>query len=305
MKDFINSVFAKPLLWLTEWTGDYALSVLFYLLLARLCFLIFDYTKTTAKLRTSLAKPFVFKIKEKYLGKDSEKFEKATLEVFNVTKTSQFTKAAPILIEYPMMIAMFYVLYHPVSVLFPALRDKIPELSKLANAIRPGVTDEINIMNAVRLHPDAFVEKGFDITAIQGVNTSLFGKVDLFSSAALNDLSIILPIALLAYFAYGLFRMLLPVFQKKQPFKSVALMFGIYAFISLSLVVSAFKLPLIFYLYFIIFLGIGIPVNKIMDTMVAKKKKEWVIHANRECQDILKKYEIEEYVSAIPEKEEG
>ena len=78
-------------------------------------------------------------------------------------------------------------------------------------------------------------------------------------------------------------------------------MIALYIIVGASITASAFSLPLVFYIYLFIFIVIGSISGKIIDSIVSKRRKEWVIKTNRKCQEILKKYGIEEYVTAIPE----
>lgn len=284
--------------WIYSVVPNFAVSMILYLLLMRLIMIFFDYTRGVQKAKSLLAKPYLFKIKEKFLGREGNNFENATMEIFKATKSNYISSALPVFIEYPIIIGLFFSLYHPISVLFPKLRDSIPEMAKIAEGISHGNIQELNIVSAVRKSPEAF--SVFDISGIKSVNSSFCG-IDIFETARFGDITMILPLIAIAYYLFVIIKLLVPVFKKQKKLREVALFLALYIIVGCSITASAFSLPLVFYCYLLIFIPIGSLSNKLVTSFIVKTKKPWVERQNKVCQEILKKYGIEEYVSALRE----
>ena len=258
--------------------------------------LLFDYTRGMSQTKKLLAKPFLFKVKEKYLGRDGDNFEKASIEIFKATKYNYFSTSLPFLFEYPVILGLFFTLYHPISILFPALRTSLPELSEIASGITTSGFNEFNIIEAVRISPESFAD--FDVSGIANMPTSIFG-VDILHTAKVGDITMVLPILAIVYYLYIIIKVLVPVFKKQKRLRSVALPLALYIMIGCSIAVSSFSLPLVFYCYLIVFVTIGSITNKLLNKFIIKNKKPWVVKQNAVCQEILKKYGITEYVTAL------
>lgn len=258
--------------------------------------LLFDYNRGISQTRKLLAKPFLFKIKEKFLGREGESFEKASMEIFKTTKYNYLSTSLPFIIEYPVILGLFFILYHPISILFPTLRSSLPALSEIAAGITTNRFSEINIIEAVRQNPKAFNE--FNISGIANMKSSIFG-IDVLHTAKMGDITMILPIITILYYLYIIVRLLIPVFKKQKKLQSVALQLALYIFIGASIAASSFSLPLVFYCYLVIFIIVSSITNRLINKFIIKTKKPWVIEQNAACQEILKKYGITEYVSAL------
>lgn len=300
LMNVIITILGAPLRLLYSIIPNYAACLLLYLLIVRLLYIVFDYFRANQKVKVMLAKPFVAKIKDKFLGREGHAFEDATMEIFKTTGSNYFSTALPILFEYPVIIGLFFTVYHPISSLFPAMMKHIPAMETVAERICTSTFSEINIIRAVQYSPEAFT--GFNISGIQNIHSSILG-VNLFDTAKWTNITVALPILTMVYYLFVIIKMLVPVFKKEKKLRSVAPVLALYILVAFSICCCAFSMPLIFYCYLFIFLVIGSLANKIIDRIVYKRKKDWVKSKNRECQEILKKYGVEEYVSAIPEPE--
>lgn len=259
---------------------------------------LFDYSRGINQTKSLLAKPFLFKIKEKFLGREGDNFEKATMEIFKATGYNYFSSSILLFIEYPVILGLFFTLYHPISILFPDLRASLPALSEIASEVTTKGFKELNIIEAVRQSPESFA--GFNISGIINMKSSIFG-IDILHTAKFGDVTMILPMIAIAYYLYAIIKLLLPVFKKQKRLRDVALALSLYIIVGCSITVSAFSLPLVFYCYLIVFITISSITNRMINKLIIKTKKPWVDKQNKVCQEILKKYGITEYVSAIKE----
>lgn len=263
--------------------------------------LLFDYNRGISQTRKLLAKPFLFKIKEKFLGREGENFEKASMEVFKATKYNYLTTSLPFIVEYPVILGLFFTLYHPISILFPELRSSLPALSEIASGITNNRFSEIGIIKAVRQSPEAF--GNFDISGIINMRSSIFG-IDILHTAKMGDITMALPIITVLYYLFIIVKLLIPVFKKQKKLRNIALQLALYIFVGISIAASSFSLPLVFYCYLVIFIILSSITNRLINKFIIKTKKTWVVEQNAVCQEILKKYGITEYVSALKDDKE-
>ena len=264
----------------------------------RLLMTLFDYSRGINQTKSLLAKPFLFKVKEKFLGREGDNFEKATMELFKATGYNYFSSSILLFIEYPVILGLIFTLYHPISILFPDLRASLPALSEIASEITTRGFEELNIIEAVRQSPESFA--GFNVSDIINMKSSIFG-IDILHTAKFGDITMILPMIAITYYLYAIVKLLLPVFKKQKKLRDVALALSLYIIVGCSITVSAFSLPLVFYCYLIVFITISSITNRMINKLIIKTKKPWVEKQNKVCQEILKKYGITEYVSAIKE----
>ena len=263
--------------------------------------LLFDYNRGISQTRKLLAKPFLFKIKEKFLGREGENFEKASMEVFKATKYNYLTTSLPFIVEYPVILGLFFTLYHPISILFPELRSSLPALSEIASGITDNRFSEIGIIEAVRQSPEAF--GNFDISGIINLRSSIFG-IDILHTAKMGDITMALPIITVLYYLFIIVKLLIPVFKKQKKLRNIALQLALYIFVGISIAASSFSLPLVFYCYLVIFIILSSITNRLINKFIIKTKKPWVVEQNTVCQEILKKYGITEYDSAPKDDKE-
>ncbi len=302
MKDFLFNILGAPIRGLYSLIGDYALAMLVFLISIRIVCIIFDYYMTSQSMRMKIAAPFMAKLKQKFLGKDSDKFMNASMEVLKTTGASHMGKFVPFFFEYPILVFIGYVIYHPISVLFPAFKSSIPVLSEIASKYETSGFQEFNIINAIKTHPEAFDK---DVLSIGYLNTKIFSAIDLTKPASFKSFGFIVPLLIIGFYIFNIIKLLIPVFKREKTLKSVGLMLGVYVFVAIILSTTIFSQPQMLYLYLMIFLIIGAFSSKIIDSYIFRTKKQWIKEKNEQCKEILKKYEVEESVSALKEESDN
>ena len=295
MDYFIYTVLAWPLVALTKATGDYALSLLLFLVALRITFSLFDYMRTKSMIRSKLARPYVAKIKDKFLGKDAKSFENATLEVFKVTKTSQWSKFVPYLIEYPLILLVYRMIVHPVQVFFPNMVSHLDTMCETGGI--SGVFSEMSLIHKIQESPSLF--SGFDTTGIDAFNTKLFGVIDLYQPAAWGNISLVFPVLIMAFFVFKTVQVLLPAIQGKKTFKEVGIGAGLMFVFGCLISSSVFVSPVFTYVYLLVFLVVGGISMWFWDRIMAKRMKDWLVRTDAECKTILQSYGVEDMVEVL------
>ena len=242
--------------------------------------------------------PFSSKIKEKFLGKDGEKFQNASLEVFKVTKTSYLGRIVPMITYIIAISFIYYVISHPISLIFPQYIDIMPQLQEVANTVEGAGIQEFGIINALRINPGAFSGISADLTPIVQFNTSWLG-IDIMLPVNLKSFGVILPILITAYFLYVIAKMVIPVIKKKVELSKIGFKLALFIFCAFLSIGSTFTSSIIIHIYFLIVLGFGLFTNPFFNKLLTKKMKPWIIETNGKCQEILKKYGIEDEVTAV------
>lgn len=297
MSKFIGLFLGKLLSYFNSWTGNFVLSLVLFLVVFKIFMSILDYIKANNAAKVQVANPFLSKVKEKYLGKDNDIFQKASFEIIDATHVNKFT--VPLItffIEFPVIFGMFFVLYNPISVLFGVNTFDINGLWNVAKEIVPvGISKEMDIVNAIHVNPGAFKE--FSVADIASINSGFF-DINLFEPAKTNTVSVIFPVLIICLQLFYIVKIIVQILRKKTTLKKQSVPLALYVLAGLVMSTAAFGLPMIFYLYFIIFTTIGF-VSDGLIKFIMKKKVPMAKENNKICQEILKKYNIEDYVTAF------
>ena len=299
----ISQLLGTPLVSLYGAIGNFTVAIILYLLIMRVIMVVVDYFTIKSTIHSRLSSPFSKKIKEKFIGKDGEKFTNASMELFKLTKTSYLGRIVPYIIYIPYIALIFNLINSPISLFFPQYSTYLPQMQEIALTVNSGYMQEFGIIRALRENPSAFTSLGVDIAPLQNFNTGIFG-LDVIEPVKLNSLGVILPILIAAYYIYKIVKLLIPVVKKQVSLSKVGFSLGLNIFLGFSIAGTAFTMNAVYHLYFIIFFGLGLFVHWIINKMLTKIMKPWIIETNTKCQELLKKYGIEDSVSAVFIKEQ-
>jgi YidC/Oxa1 family membrane protein insertase len=123
--DFLKNIFAQILIFFYNITADYGLAIILLTLLVRLVTLPLSIKQINSTRAMQRIAPEQKKLQEKY--KDNpDKLNKELMELYKVNKVSPFGGCLPLLIQFPVLIAVFAVLKDP-----KIMYDAIPGFSPL------------------------------------------------------------------------------------------------------------------------------------------------------------------------------
>lgn len=122
---FLRNIFAEVLIFFYNFTGDYGLAIILLTLAVRLITLPLSMKQMASTRAMQKLAPEQKKLQEKY--KDNpDKLNKEIMALYKEHKYNPFGGCLPLLIQFPFLIAVFYVLRNP-----KIMYDAIPQFSPL------------------------------------------------------------------------------------------------------------------------------------------------------------------------------
>jgi YidC/Oxa1 family membrane protein insertase len=163
---------------------NYALAILLFTLVTRaiLLPLAFKQQKSTAAMAAFT--PKLEELKKKYAN-NQQKLQEEQMKLYAEEGMNPLSSCLPLLIQFPLLIGIFDVVYRPITHIIRASKDVIEQARLVAEtlfgteryfAVRP----EIYIVRAVKEHPDLFSALPAEfVEKITDFNNQLFGFIDL------------------------------------------------------------------------------------------------------------------------------
>ncbi|MDR0903960.1 MAG: YidC/Oxa1 family membrane protein insertase [Ruminococcus sp.] len=186
--NFISEIIGYPLgfvMWaLYQLVHNYALAILLFTLVTRaiLLPLAFKQQKSTAAMAAFT--PKLEELKKKYAN-NQQKLQEEQMKLYAEEGMNPLSSCLPLLIQFPLLIGIFDVVYRPITHIIRASKDVIEQARLVAEtlfgteryfAVRP----EIYIVRAVKEHPDLFSALPAEfVEKITDFNNQLFGFIDL------------------------------------------------------------------------------------------------------------------------------
>lgn len=157
-------------------TGNYLLSIFCLTVIVRLCLLPSAISQQKGMAKQARLQPKLRRIQKKYEG-DRIKIQEETQALYQREGTSAMTSGClPLLIQFPIMIGLFQVNYHPFSMV---LRLPAEVVEALKVAAEPFVTGAQNNPYRMELYAlEHFSE--IDKASISGLTAEMISKVELF-----------------------------------------------------------------------------------------------------------------------------
>ncbi len=97
--------------------GNYGLAILFFTVIVRIILLPLNIKQQRSMMRMQAVSPLITEIQEKYKN-DKEKSAQETMKVYQKYKISPMAGCLPMLIQFPVLIALIWVIYDPGRYLF-------------------------------------------------------------------------------------------------------------------------------------------------------------------------------------------
>ena len=185
MQSIIN-VLSAPFGWVMalfyNMTGTFMLSVFLLTILVKLCLLPSSIKQQKGQAKQARLQPKIRKIQKKYEG-NPQKIQEATAELYSQEGTSAMTAGClPMLIQLPIMMALFQINYHPLSMVLRIPHDIVAALNE---AVTPIVTASSSL-NASRLsyqmeiHALAHFNE-INPASIDGLTADMIQKINAFA----------------------------------------------------------------------------------------------------------------------------
>jgi YidC/Oxa1 family membrane protein insertase len=165
-------------------THNYALAILLFTLVTRLILLPLAFKQQKSTAAMAAFTPKLEELKKKYAN-NPQKLNEEQMKLYSEEGMNPLSSCLPLLIQFPLLIGIFDVVYRPITHIIRASKDVIEQARVIAEtlfgteryfAVRP----EIYIVRAVKEHPDLFSALPTEfVEKITDFNNRLFGFIDL------------------------------------------------------------------------------------------------------------------------------
>ncbi len=157
-------------------TGNYLLSIFFLTVLVRLCLLPSAISQQKGMAKQARLQPKLRRIQKKYEG-DRIKIQEETQALYQREGTSAMTSGClPLLIQFPIMIGLFQVNYHPFSMVLRLPAEVVEALKVAAEPFVSGAQNNPYRMELFALEHFSEIDKA----SISGLTAEMISKVELF-----------------------------------------------------------------------------------------------------------------------------
>lgn len=159
-------------------SGNYLFSIFCLMMVVKLCMLPTSISQQKAQAKQARLQPKIRRIKEKYAG-NSQKINEETQALYQREGFSAMGGGClPMLIQFPVMIGLYQVNYHPFSMV---LRIPTEVVTALKEAVMPLLTDAEK-RSSFRM--ELYALQNFDQIrgSVSGLTDEMITKIDLFMS---------------------------------------------------------------------------------------------------------------------------
>ena len=160
-------------------SGNYLVSIFFLTVIVKLCLLPSSIKQQKSIAMQQRLQPKLRRLREKY-GNDQQRLQKETQELYQREGFNAMGGGClPMLIQFPVMIGLYQVNYHPFSMV---LRIPSAVVASLKEAVMPFLT-ETEAKSAFRIELYALQHwDKINKSAINGLTPELINKIELFMS---------------------------------------------------------------------------------------------------------------------------
>lgn len=160
-------------------SGNYLLSIFCLMLLVKICLLPSSISQQKAQAKQARLQPKMRRIKEKFAG-NNQKIQEETQALYQREGFSAMGGGClPMLIQFPIMIGLYQVNYHPFSMV---LRIPSEIVTALKDAVVPIIGAEAAKSGSFRMELYALQHFNEIKGGVPGLTSDLITKIDLFIS---------------------------------------------------------------------------------------------------------------------------
>lgn len=160
-------------------SGNYLLSIFCLMMIVKLCLLPSSISQQKAQAKQARLQPKMRKIKEKYAG-NNQKIQEETQALYQREGFSAMGGGClPMLIQFPVMIGLYQVNYHPFSMV---LRIPTEIVTALKDAVIPIIGQDVANKSSFRMELYALQHFNDIKAGVPGLTSDMISKIDLFMS---------------------------------------------------------------------------------------------------------------------------
>ncbi|MEA4833016.1 MAG: YidC/Oxa1 family membrane protein insertase [Oscillospiraceae bacterium] len=261
---FISQIFAYPLEWIYSFINNYAIALLIFAILVKILLFPLGIKQQKNTIKQAKLRPKEMAIRNKYKGRDDQatkqKVNNEIMQLYQDEKFSPLSGCLPLIIQFPILIALYDVIRKPLTYLMQLSGDTITALGKVytdlivaSGGTAPKVIDEMRLITDIKAHTTqygaAMTSGGFTLSDIPNLSFLGYNLGDIPSLSNLNLLLLIPVLALISAFI-SQFLMKKYSYQPPQNEADSSLKVMQYGMPFISLVI-AFQVPALVGLYWI------------------------------------------------------
>lgn len=183
----IFTILSAPFGWIMavfyNLTGTFMLSIFLLTILVKLCLLPSAIKQQKGQAKQARLQPKLRKIQKKYEG-NPQKIQEATAELYSREGYSAMTAGClPMMIQLPIMMALFQINYHPLTMVLRIPRDVVAALNAAVAPLAAAANPSLNanrLSYQMEIHVLSHFDK-IDTGAIAGLSQEMIDKINLFS----------------------------------------------------------------------------------------------------------------------------
>lgn len=272
-----------PLYLIGKLTNNYVVAALIFILVVRLLYLIFQAFSVNAKNRATIATKYIRILKKEYAGREPKIYEEKALAVYDATRSSPITKVVLTVVLLFMFSSMFVVFKNPLTYFYGVdNKEALIETAKTIEEYKNGA-NEMQVVLAIKEHPEVF--KDFDVARISDSDINIFG-LNMLKPASRKNLTFLVPVFLILLMMFNATKsVIIKVIHKKltiKDFVPAAFMF----FVSSTLSLSAFILPISYFIALIISHMVSMISGPIINRSTMKKHGLEYKEMTKKCEEI-------------------
>jgi YidC/Oxa1 family membrane protein insertase len=186
--NFISEIIGYPLgfvMWaLYQITHNYALAILLFTIVTRVILLPLAFKQQKSTAAMAAFTPKLEELKKKYAG-NQQKLNEEQMKLYSEEGINPLSSCLPLLVQFPLLIGIFDVVYRPLTHIIRASKDVITQATEIAATIYGTnqsftVRPEIYIVRAIKDQPNLFSSLPTEfVEKVQDFNNMLFGFIDL------------------------------------------------------------------------------------------------------------------------------
>lgn len=153
---FITRPFGLVLMFIYNITQSYGVSIIIFTILTKLVVMPFTFKSKVSTQRTAALQPKLNEIKKKYKD-DKQKINEETMKLYKKEGVSPTAGCLPMLITFPIMICLYYVVQQPLEFMMGLDTTQIAEIAEILGIVTDATsrTVEITIADAIFHNYDA------------------------------------------------------------------------------------------------------------------------------------------------------
>lgn len=212
MFDWFYKILGMILSFFNGITGNYLIAVILFALLFKIILFPFSIKQQKNSIKQASLRPKEQAIRKKYKGReDQESKNKMNMEVqemYQAEGYSPFSGCLPMLLQLPILVALYNVIRQPLTYICGLDIAKCNEALTKIGAITENMTDELKMVDVLKTNLAAAAEHYAELADVTLPNFSIFGlnlapvPMDKISEGGMGLLYLLIPV-LTFVFMYG------------------------------------------------------------------------------------------------------